>query len=99
MSIPMLGPSGSGGQGAHNTRKPSRTEWKLKGGRWMRSLGNRGARLSLFQKRKGGTFYRSVWIPGQGYERVCIDTTDRDEAEKIGKALLASMLRDEKVTA
>ncbi len=36
------------------TRKPSRSEWQLKSGKWTRSLGSRGARVRLFQKRRGG---------------------------------------------
>lgn len=81
------------------TRKPSRTEWQQQGGKWSRSLGNRGTRIRLFQKRSGGKFYRSVWISGQGRDRKCIGTTDRAEAERLGKELLAALLRDEEVTS
>src|SRR4051812_15677232 len=77
------------------TRKPSRAEWQQKGGKWRRALGNRGARITLFQKRCGGMFYRSVWIPGFGIDRKCIGTADRAEADRIAKTLLASLLRDE----
>src|SRR5687767_14438366 len=42
--------------------------WHQKGGRWARSLGHRGVRVRLFQKRKDGTFYRDVWIPGSGVD-------------------------------
>jgi integrase len=81
------------------SRKPSRTEWKLRNGKWTRSLGQRGQRVMLFQKRSGGVFYRRLWIPGEGYDRKSIGTTDKGEAEKQGKALLASLLRDEQVAS
>jgi len=42
-------------------------------------------------------FYRSLWVPGRGTERRCIGTTDRAEAERLGKELLAALLRDEQV--
>lgn len=82
------------------TRKPSRTEWRLIKGKWTRSLGNRGARVRLFQKRSGGQFYRSVWSPRASvFDRRCLGTSDRYEAEKIGRELLAGLLRDEAITA
>ena len=77
------------------TRKPSRTEWRLKGGRWTRSLGNRGARVRLFQKRSEGLFYRDVWTPEKGHNKKCLGTTDRDEADRMGKALVAGLLRED----
>ncbi|MBA3342898.1 MAG: site-specific integrase [Gemmatimonadaceae bacterium] len=81
-------------------RKPSRTEWRLIKGKWTRSLGNRGARVRLFQKRSGGQFYRSVWSPRAGtFDRRCLGTADRVEAEKMGRDLLAGLLRDEAITA
>lgn len=81
------------------TRKPSRTEWRLKGGRWTRSLGNRGARVRLFQKCSEGLFYRDVWTPDKGHNKKCLGTTDRDEADRMGKALVAALLRaDENIS-
>jgi integrase len=80
-----------------STRKPSRTEWKNKAGRWTRSLGNRGARIRLFQKRSGGMFYSALWLPGRGFDRKGLHTTDRVEAEHLGKELLSRILRDEQV--
>ena len=44
--------------------------------------------------RKGGTFYRTVWLPGLGTDRRCLHTTDRAEAERLGRALLSARLRD-----
>ena len=76
-------------------RKPSRTEWHQHKGLWSRSLGNRGVRVRLFQKRSGGQFYRAVWIPGRGEDRRCLFTSDRSEAERLGKELLAAILRNE----
>jgi integrase len=44
-------------------------------------------------------FYRSLWVPGRGFDKRCIGTTDRVEAEKLGKALLAALLKDEQVVS
>lgn len=81
-------------------RKLSRTEWRVsKAGLATRSFGNRGARVRLFQKRKDGVFYRDVWVTGQGRDRKCLGTTDRVEAERLGKELIAALLRDEQIEA
>ena len=79
------------------TRKPSRSEWQLKSGKWTRSLGSRGARVRLFQKRSGGLFYRALWVPSRGVDRKCLGTADRAEAERLAKALLAAILNDEEI--
>jgi integrase len=84
---------------ARKPRKASRTEWHQQKGLWSRSLGNRGMRLRLFEKRRGGGFYRSVWIPGQGFSRKSLGTTDRNEADRLGRSLLAALLRNENVSA
>jgi len=84
---------------ARTPRKASRTEWHQHNGLWSRSLGSRGFRVRLFEKRSGGGFYRSVWIPGQGRDRKGLGTADRNEADQMGRALLAALLQDEKVTA
>src|SRR5687767_12453801 len=78
-------------------RKPSRTEWKQHNGTWRRSLGNRGTRIRLFQKRSGGMFYRAVWISGRGIDKRCLGTLERDKAERLGKELLAALLREEDI--
>lgn len=78
-------------------RKPSRTEWKQHNGTWRRSLGDRGTRIRLFQKRSGGMFYRAVWFPGRGIDKKCLDTSERDKAERLGKELLAALLREEDI--
>jgi integrase len=65
----------------------------------MRSLGERGARVRLFQKRSGGVFFRDVWVPGQGKNRRAINTTDRAEADRIGRVLLAELLKGDRSEA
>lgn len=56
-------------------------------------------RIQLFEKRSGGQFYRSVWIPGHGRNRKSLGATDRNEADRLGRALLSALLRDEETTA
>jgi integrase len=76
--------------------KPSKRDgWHLAGGKWTRSLGQRGTRVRLFQKRRGGTFYRAVWLLGQGKTVACLHTIDREQAEQVGRALLASLFTGE----
>jgi integrase len=70
-------------------RKPRREEWRPTARGWTRSFGERGLRVRLFQKRKEGKFYRSVWRPGLGINEKCLYTTDRDEAERTVRELLA----------
>lgn len=72
-----------------------RNEWHQTNGMWTRSLGERGTRVRLFQKRPNGMFYREVWIPGRGRNQATLLTRDRHEAERLGKALLAALLRDD----
>lgn len=70
-------------------RKPRRDEWRATARGWTRSFGDRGLRVRLFQKRKNGKFYRSIWRPGVGVDEKCVHTTDRGEAERLIKELLA----------
>src|SRR5688572_8922429 len=79
------------------TRKPRRNEWRQVNGKWTRSLGERGLRVRLFELTKGGNYYRDLWLPGRGKSRRCIGTTDRADAERIGRELLAALLKDEHV--
>lgn len=74
------------------TRAPKRSEWHQVNGKWTRSLGERGTRVRLFQNRRGGVFYRDVYVPGKGRNRKVIGTHDRDEADRLGKKLLAALL-------
>jgi integrase len=71
---------------------------KTKIGLWTETLGHRGARVRLFEKRKGGMLYRATWIrePGTnlGYRSVAtLHTYDKAEAIRLGKALLGELLR------
>lgn len=71
----------------------SKSAWHQVRGCWTRSLGERGARIRLFQKRRGGIFYRAVWIAGRGRSTASLGIRDRDEAERLGRALLGELLR------
>jgi hypothetical protein len=74
-------------------RQTRRDQWrKSKNGTWACSLGLRGCRVRLFQKTKDGIFYREVHVPGQGKDRISLHTTERAEAERLGRSLLASLL-------
>lgn len=74
-------------------RPTKRSEWhRTKTGAWTRSLGERGCRVRLFEKRSGGGFYREVYIPGEGRNQAPLGTRDRLDAEQLGKALLARLL-------
>ncbi len=71
----------------------ARSGWYKVKGKWTRTLGERGCRVRLFQKRRGGVFYRSTWVTGQGKNRRSLDTADRMRAERLGKELLAELRR------
>src|SRR4051794_37865925 len=43
-------------------------------GAWTCSLGDRGARVRLFQKRRDGVFYRAVWRPVGGEDQRALGT-------------------------
>jgi integrase len=72
-----------------------RSSWHKIKGRWTRTLGDHGLRVRLFQMRKGGTFYRDVWLPELGKDRKCLHTTDRAEAERLARAFLSARQRGE----
>jgi integrase len=97
--IPTLDPFASGGEEQSMARKPSRSEWHQHKGLWSRSLGYRGVRVRLFQKRSGGQFYRAVWIPERGEDRRGLATSNKAEADRLGKELLSALFRKEEVTA
>ncbi len=65
--------------------------WRKVGDRWTRSLGMRGLRVRLFQKRKHGVFYRTLWVGDEGKDRKCLGTNDRREAERLGRALIGEL--------
>lgn len=52
-------------------------------------------RVRLFQKRRGGTFHRAVWIPDSGEDQKPLATDDRDEALRLGRLLLAELSKGE----
>ncbi|NUQ20512.1 MAG: tyrosine-type recombinase/integrase [Gemmatimonadaceae bacterium] len=68
------------------TQPLRRSEWRQTDtGAWTCSLGERGTRVRLFQKRKDGMFY-------QGPDRVALGTRDRGEAERLGRQLYAALI-------
>lgn len=75
-------------------RNPRRSDWhRDKSGRLTCSLGERGMRIRLFEKRKGGPFYRAVWLPGEGISQRALGTKDKDDALRLGKLLLSELLK------
>ncbi len=77
-----------------------RNSWhRTKTGAWTCSIGERGVRVRLFEKRRGGTFHRAVWIPGAGEDQRPLGTTDREEALRLGRLLLAELLKGEVQTS
>jgi integrase len=79
-------------------RKPRRDTWRQVNGRWTRSLGSRGTRIRLFEKRNG-VYFRDVWLSGRGKNRKSLGTRDRAEADRLGSQLLAALLRHEETAA
>jgi integrase len=72
---------------------PIRPEaWNQVNSMWTLSLGSRGMRVRLFQKRKDGVFFRATWIAGVGRDQLSLGTTDRDEAERLGRELFTAMI-------
>lgn len=73
-----------------------RSKWhRNHDGTWSCSLGERGTRVRLFQKREDGVFHRAVWRPGVGRDQRSLGTRDRNDAERLGRLLLAAILRGE----
>jgi integrase len=77
------------------SRRPHRTEWRITHGKWTKSLGHRGTRVRLFQRTKDGVFYRDIWCADGTYSRKSLGTTDRGEAEQLGRQVLAKLLQGE----
>ena len=75
----------------HNRRQA----WHQVKGKWTRSLGERGCRVRLFQKRRNGTYYREVWLQGVGRDRKCLCTKEQAVAEELGRGLMAHLLKGE----
>jgi integrase len=59
------------------------------------SIGERGCRVRLFEKTRGGGFHRAVWIAGAGEDRRSMNTADREEALRLGRMLLAELMKGE----
>ncbi len=73
-----------------------RNSWhRTRAGAWTCSIGERGVRVRLFEKRRGGMFHRAVWIPGAGEDQKPLGTKDREEARRLGRMLLAGLLKGE----
>ncbi len=71
-----------------------RSQWRrTKKGLWTCSLGERGLRVRLFDKRPNGVYYRAVWLPGEGRSVASLHTNNRTEAERLGKQLLGELFR------
>ena len=71
-----------------------RTNWhQSERGCWSLSLGERGCRIRIVQRRPGDVFYRVTWIPGQGPQWASLRTKDRAEARRRAESLL-KMLQD-----
>ncbi|MFI5246790.1 MAG: tyrosine-type recombinase/integrase, partial [Gemmatimonadales bacterium] len=49
--------------------------------------------MRLSQRQKGGPFYRTVWLSGRGKSVASLGTRNRDEAERLGHALLKELQR------
>lgn len=79
-------------------RKPRRDTWRQVNGRWTRSLGSRGTRIRIFEKRNG-VYFRDVWVPGHGKNRKSLGTSDRGHADALATQLLAALLRHEETAA
>src|SRR5581483_4988678 len=88
---PTLGLSRIGGLEFLMASPTRSDEWYQHDEKWTLSLGQRGMRVRLFQKRKDGVFFRAVWVPGSGCDQVSLQTNDRDEAERLGRELLAEL--------
>lgn len=79
-------------------RKPPKHEWhQLKNGTWCRTLGFRGTLVRLFERSEGGGFQRAVRLKSGRVSRKSLGTNDRAEAERLGRHLLAALLRDEEM--
>jgi integrase len=96
MRAPTLGHLESDRENAKMARRTlKRSEWhRDKSGRLTCSLGERGLRVRLFEKRRDGWFYRVVWIPGKGRDQKPLRTKDKDEAFRLGKLLLSELLKN-----
>jgi integrase len=71
-----------------------RGKWERTNGAWVLSIGMRGTRVRLYENlKKGGTYYRDVWAGGKK-DRRSLQTRDKSEAERRGRALLGALLQE-----
>lgn len=80
-------------------RQPSQSQWHQSAGKWTYSLGVRGVRVQLFQKRSGEVFYRTLWLDGRRINRRSLETVDRARAERLASELLRALLRGDELAA
>lgn len=74
-------------------RRTPATVWRERaGGQLATTLGSHGLSVTLFQKRRNGLFYRSVWLPEARRKDVrSVGTSSPEEALGLGKDLLARL--------
>jgi integrase len=58
------------------------------------SLGERGCRIRIVQRRPGAVYYRVTWVPAQGSQWASLRTKNRAEAQRRAEALLRALLED-----
>jgi hypothetical protein len=76
-------------------RASSRSDWQRTAtGALTLSLGERGARVRLFQKRKDGAFYQGLWRDGREVKSA-LGTHDPGEALGLGRVQLGLLLTGE----
>ena len=72
-----------------------RTEWRQSPRAcWSLSLGERGCRVRIVQRRPEDVFYRVTWVPGQGPQWASLRTKNRAEAQRRAEALLRALFDD-----
>jgi integrase len=71
---------------------PTRTAWhQSPSGCWSLSLGERGCRVRVTQKVKGGDFFRETWLPGHGRTQASLKTPSRVVARQLAEEFLRSL--------
>jgi integrase len=74
-----------------------RTEWhKSESGCWSLSLGERGCRVRVFQRRPGAVFERITTLPGGARTTASLATTSRPVARQRAEAFLLALRNGER---
>src|SRR6266496_2602185 len=99
--LPMLGGSPPGPhQEVRMTERrlpiPERPWHKSKSGRWSLSLGVRGLKVRVQQRRPGGTFQR-VFRVGRRVSYASLHTTDRPEARRLAIEFIRELEKGKKI--